>query len=214
MNSNEAEKVKRQLINNIESSFPKDKADILKRQIMSMGDEQLASFLEKSGAGSRGADDGNECIFCSIASGKRERFEVGESDSAIAVLDINPASKGHVLIIPREHIPVDSFTAEIKKFAGEIADKIKEKLNPKDIEISSQDFGGHGIMNLVPVYTDESINSDRHGATKESLKEIADILIKKNLTEYEKKDGAVGQVEKKAKKPRVEKISWLPKRIP
>ncbi len=202
MNKQDTSEIKRQLIENIEASLPKDKGDVLKRQIVSMNDEQLESFLKKSNANP-------ECIFCSIASGKTDSFKINENDSAVAVLEINPASKGHVLIIPKEHLPLESFSPEIKKFAGEVAKILKDKLNPKDIEISSQDFGGHGIMNLVPVHKGESINSGRNKITKEELKEISETLAKKEEIKEEPK---------KEKKPKPKKISskkfWLPKRIP
>lgn len=207
MNKQDTSDIKRQLIENIEANLPKDKGDVLKRQIVSMSDEQLESFLKKSEARNEG------CIFCSIASGKTDNFKINENDSAVAVLEINPASKGHVLIIPKEHLPTESFSPEIKRFAGEVAKILKDKLNPKDIEISSQDFGGHGIMNLVPVHKGESINSRRNKITKEELKEISETLAKKPEPEFRTSDNI-----KKEKKPKPEKISdkkfWLPKRIP
>ncbi|MDD5700255.1 MAG: HIT domain-containing protein [Candidatus Nanoarchaeia archaeon] len=203
MNSKDTGDIKRQLIENIEANLPKDKGDVLKRQIVSMSDEQLESFLKRSGAQNEG------CIFCSIASGKAESFKISESDSAVAVLEINPASKGHTIVIPKKHIPVESFPPEIKSFAGGVSQVLKDKLNPGDIEISSQDLGGHGIMNLVPVYKEESINSGRYKAEKEELRQVSEALAKKEEIKEEPK---------KEKKHRPEKISdkkfWLPKRIP
>ncbi|HTZ41985.1 MAG TPA: HIT domain-containing protein [Candidatus Omnitrophota bacterium] len=201
MNSNETEKVKRQLIENIETNFPKDKADVMKRQIMSMNDGQLEMFLKKS--------SGSECLFCSIASGKSESFMINEDDSAVAVLELNPASKGHVLIIPKEHIPVESFSSEIKNFAGRVAQILKDKLKPKDIEISSQDLGGHGVINLVPVHDNESINAGRRKAERSELEEISRILKRKEESKPEKT-----KAEKKPKPKKITQKSWLPKRIP
>lgn len=45
-----------------------------------------------------------ECIFCKIASGSIGASKVYEDDECMAFLDINPAFKGHVLIIPKDHI--------------------------------------------------------------------------------------------------------------
>lgn len=205
MDKQDTDEVKRQLIQNIEANLPKDKADVLKRQIVSMSDEQLENFLKKSGAQSEG------CTFCSIASGKADSVKISESEAAIAVLEINPASKGHTLVIPKKHLVLESFTPEIKNFGGAIAQLLKERLNPKDIEISSQDFGEHGVMNLVPVYKDESINAGRYKASKEELKGVSEILAKKE--EKQKEPEA-----EKEKRKRTERISdkkfWLPKRIP
>jgi histidine triad (HIT) family protein len=47
-----------------------------------------------------------ECIFCKIAGKEVESFIVAETDKWLSFLDINPASAGHTLIIPKKHIPV------------------------------------------------------------------------------------------------------------
>jgi len=44
-----------------------------------------------------------DCIFCKIANGEIEDFVFWENENAVAVLDINPFIKGHVLVIPKEH---------------------------------------------------------------------------------------------------------------
>ncbi len=46
------------------------------------------------------------CVFCHIAAGKVPARKVYEDDECIAVLDINPASTGHVLLMPKEHYTV------------------------------------------------------------------------------------------------------------
>lgn len=44
-----------------------------------------------------------QCLFCQIIAGKISTKAVYEDDLCLAVLDINPASKGHLLLIPKEH---------------------------------------------------------------------------------------------------------------
>ena len=44
-----------------------------------------------------------ECIFCKIVRGEIRCAEVYSDDSILAFLDIAPISKGHTLIIPKEH---------------------------------------------------------------------------------------------------------------
>lgn len=43
------------------------------------------------------------CIFCRIVKGELPSVRVYEDDEILAFLDINPVSKGHVLVIPRAH---------------------------------------------------------------------------------------------------------------
>ena len=44
----------------------------------------------------------DNCIFCKIVKGGKENF-LWESKDNIALLDVNPQSKGHMLIIPKKH---------------------------------------------------------------------------------------------------------------
>ena len=46
------------------------------------------------------------CVFCHIASGSVPAKKVYEDEHCVAVLDINPASPGHVLLMPKEHYTV------------------------------------------------------------------------------------------------------------
>jgi histidine triad (HIT) family protein len=45
-----------------------------------------------------------DCVFCSIASGELEADRVLEDDVLVAFLDRRPLFKGHVLLVPREHV--------------------------------------------------------------------------------------------------------------
>jgi diadenosine tetraphosphate (Ap4A) HIT family hydrolase len=46
-----------------------------------------------------------ECPFCQMVAGKIPVAKVYEDDKCLAILDINPISKGHVLLFPKEHYP-------------------------------------------------------------------------------------------------------------
>ena len=45
-----------------------------------------------------------ECVFCAIVAGETEAERVLEEDSFVAFLDQRPVFKGHVLLVPREHV--------------------------------------------------------------------------------------------------------------
>lgn len=47
----------------------------------------------------------DECVFCEIARGERHAHVVQGDADAIAFLDARPLFKGHVLLIPRAHVP-------------------------------------------------------------------------------------------------------------
>jgi histidine triad (HIT) family protein len=147
-------------------------------------------------------EPGNErCVFCSIASDKIKSVKLEENEKAIAILEINPISKGHTLIIPKEHL--DKSPKQALSLAKKVSKKIEKKFSPKSIEIAKSKMFGHEVINLIPIYNKENINSERKTAKIEELEEI-----KKELEKTK---------EKKIKKAKVEKIKeffWLPKRIP
>ena len=43
------------------------------------------------------------CIFCKIANGTIPCYKVYEDNEVIAFLDVNPSSRGHTLVLPKEH---------------------------------------------------------------------------------------------------------------
>ena len=44
-----------------------------------------------------------DCLFCKIVAGEVPSTRVHEDERTIAFMDINPATRGHLLVIPREH---------------------------------------------------------------------------------------------------------------
>ncbi len=48
-------------------------------------------------------DSDSNCIFCKIIAGEIPCFKLFEDEATLAFMDINPASEGHALVIPKEH---------------------------------------------------------------------------------------------------------------
>jgi histidine triad (HIT) family protein len=46
-----------------------------------------------------------DCVFCKIVAGELPSMIVDEDERTIAFMDIAPATRGHALVIPREHSP-------------------------------------------------------------------------------------------------------------
>ena len=44
-----------------------------------------------------------DCLFCRIVAGELPAQRVYEDERAVAFMDINPTSRGHVLVVPRTH---------------------------------------------------------------------------------------------------------------
>lgn len=47
----------------------------------------------------------DDCIFCKIANGEIPSATLYEDEDFRVILDLGPASKGHALILPKEHYP-------------------------------------------------------------------------------------------------------------
>jgi len=100
-------------------------------------------------------------------------------------------------------IPSQEASEQTKELAEKISTLLKAKLKPKDILVSPSSLFGHTILNLIPIYKDETAESERHKATPEELEST----LKKILQEPKKPI-------KKSKPKKIKEKLWLPKRIP
>jgi len=66
----------------------------LQEKIKQMSPEELKEFQKK------------QCIFCQIVAGKIQSRKVYEDEKTLAILDINPANPGHVLLLTKEHYSI------------------------------------------------------------------------------------------------------------
>ncbi len=86
----------------------------------------------------------NDCIFCKILVGDIPAEIVYEDKDAIAFMDISPVTKGHVLVIPREHYK------DVIDVPEEILQKmivVAKKIAPKIVEAVGADGFNIGINN-------------------------------------------------------------------
>jgi len=77
----------------------------------------------------------SDCIFCKIIAGEIPSFKIYEDDATFAFMDINPASEGHALVIPKEHSAdvygiSDEAIASTVITAKKVAAAIDETLSP------------------------------------------------------------------------------------
>jgi diadenosine tetraphosphate (Ap4A) HIT family hydrolase len=60
------------------------------------------------------------CVFCAIVAGDAPAIRIDENDDFVAVLDIRPLSRGHTLVVPKQHT-VDMTDTEPETLAGMVA---------------------------------------------------------------------------------------------
>jgi diadenosine tetraphosphate (Ap4A) HIT family hydrolase len=51
------------------------------------------------------SDSPDFCVFCAILDGELPANFVYEDDEVVSIMDINPVTPGHLLVLPRRHLP-------------------------------------------------------------------------------------------------------------
>lgn len=196
LSEEEAERIKQEIIKQIDSwHASKEQKSQAREQIESLSNEELESFLSKN----KLIKQEKECIFCSIAENKTNSYKLAEDKNNLAVLEINPLSQGHALIIPKKHNSLPE-----KDFAEKTAEKIRLRLKPKSITQEETELAGHKAISLIPDYGEKL---ERKKAPEEELKKLQKILESRC-------NQKIMLEEKKQEKPQPKKLEKAPKRFP
>jgi histidine triad (HIT) family protein len=127
----------------------------------------------------------NDCVFCAIAAGELPSFKVFEDDVALACLDINPFSKGHTLVIPKEHScglldTSDETLAALMSRVKKIAAHLKEALGCDGFNILQNNGAaagqtvGHIHFHIVPRLNGDALQFENTKGDMDALKALAD----------------------------------------
>ena len=121
----------------------------------------------------------NDCIFCKIANGEIPSSTIYEDDTFRVILDLSPATKGHALIIPKNHMAdifeMDESTAgKVFVLASRIAKAMKEALHCDGLNIvqNNGEIAGqtvfHFHMHIIPRYEGDNQNINWIPGTSEA----------------------------------------------
>lgn len=133
----------------------------------------------------------DDCIFCKIANGEIPTNSIYEDEKFRVILDMGPATKGHALILPKEHyanlyeLPED-WAAEAMVLAKRMAGSMTEKLGCDGFNLvqNNNSCAGqtvfHFHLHLIPRYENDGqeILWNPTSPSAEELKEIHQILTK------------------------------------
>ncbi len=129
----------------------------------------------------------DDCIFCKLANGVFETNTLYVDDQFRVIFDASPATKGHVLIIPKEHyanafeMPEESI-ADAYKLAKKIATVLKEITGCDGINIlqNNGEVAGqtvfHFHIHIIPRYEKGEMIQWNPGELDEES--VADIIEK------------------------------------
>jgi histidine triad (HIT) family protein len=107
------------------------------------------------------------CVFCAILSGDLPANYVYQDDVAVSIMDINPVTPGHLLVLPRKHLPDlvdldDATAAHMMNVARRMATGLRASdENVKGINLylaDGPDAGqevAHAHLHVVPRYADD-----------------------------------------------------------
>src|SRR3954451_2959136 len=81
-----------------------------------------------------------DCLFCKIVAGEIPSTRIDSDERTVAFMDINPATRGHLLVVPREHardlLEVgDEDLAACASAAQRLARRVKERLGADGVNL-------------------------------------------------------------------------------
>lgn len=110
----------------------------------------------------------SDCIFCKIVAGEIPAKKIYEDSDFLSFLDIFPSSRGHSLVIPKEHH--EDIHATPRELYGELAARVKvvadllmEKLGSEGTTIfqMNREAGWQSVfhihMHVIPRWSDDNL---------------------------------------------------------
>ena len=134
----------------------------------------------------------DDCIFCKIIKGDIPSYKIYENEHILSFLDINPLSKGHTIVIPKEHyenildIPEELYL-EMSRAVRKISQVLNDKYHPEGILINQNNGkrAGQEIphihIHIKPIYDDTKVFSEadyRMKLSKEEMELLTEELLK------------------------------------
>jgi histidine triad (HIT) family protein len=109
-----------------------------------------------------------DCLFCKIVAGEIPSTRVDEDDRTVAFMDINPATRGHLLVVPREHsadlheIGPDDLAA-CARMAQKLAGRVRDRLGADGVNVlnaagpAAWQTVFHFHLHVIPRYDDDPL---------------------------------------------------------
>lgn len=132
----------------------------------------------------------SDCVFCKIIDGELPSSKVYEDDKVYAFLDLGQVTKGHTLVIPKDHqkniYELHPDTAqEVFAVVPKIARSIKEQFQPIGMNLLNNNEKAamqsvfHFHVHLIPRYGSGDgfgMKWETHERTQEEMSQIAETL--------------------------------------
>lgn len=127
----------------------------------------------------------DDCVFCKIIDGEIPGHVVHETENVIAFLDAQPVSRGHTLVVPKEHVEDIHGTADMDFMWDaivKVSDAIEEVFDPEGIQIAQNngEKAGQEVFHMhfhvTPVYDGTELEVEYNRTDLDEGHEIAEKL--------------------------------------
>jgi histidine triad (HIT) family protein len=113
-------------------------------------------------------DSDADCIFCKIVAGELPSQKVDEDEHTISFMDISPATRGHVLVIPRRHsrnlLEIEQADLAATMVAAQrMARRVSERLGAAGVNLLNGSGRAawqtvfHFHVHVIPRYSDDPL---------------------------------------------------------
>ncbi len=109
-----------------------------------------------------------DCLFCKIINGDIPATRVYEDDRSLAFMDINPATRGHLLVIPKTHAAnlyeiEDGDLAHCSAVAKKMAQRVRDRLDADGVNLLNSTGADawqtvfHFHIHVIPRYSGDTL---------------------------------------------------------
>lgn len=130
----------------------------------------------------------DDCIFCKIVDGEVPSHKVYEDENVKAFLDTNPVSKGHTLVIPKEHVD-DIHSAEQMEYMWKplvkVSNAVKESFDAEGVNIAQNNGAKAGQevfhlhFHITPIYNGNELDITYNRSNLEKGEKISEEIKQK-----------------------------------
>ena len=132
----------------------------------------------------------DDCLFCKIIKGELPSKTIYEDDILKVIMNINPSTDGHLLIIPKEHLVNimdtnnDVIIHALDLVRNKLYPLLKEKLNCQGLTLAQNNDLGQEIkhyhLHLTPRYPDDGADFQYDESKLSDLDEVYNELTNEN----------------------------------
>jgi len=159
-----------------------------------------------------------QCIFCKIISGEVPSKKVYEDNIVSAILDINPANLGHVLLLPKQHYQImpqvpENELSHMFKIAKYISNAVLKAMlgNSTTIFVANGAAAGqkapHFMIHIIPRKKDDGLfDIPKRKSVESELIKVQTMIIGRLKERLGRDPVSTSEVKKEETKPEEKKI--------